>query len=82
MKMETALQPVDVFFKCVNASAYSFSLFIQSHLNRFGTLPGEEGLTDRFTYEYTLAASVRFLCLLFVVASNILHPLASVPPGK
>ncbi|KAF8593656.1 hypothetical protein BDV93DRAFT_549471 [Ceratobasidium sp. AG-I] len=53
-------QPLEVFFNGVNASAYSFGLYIQSHLDRFGTLPGEEGLTDRFTYEYTLAANLRF----------------------
>ncbi|KAF8593654.1 hypothetical protein BDV93DRAFT_566286 [Ceratobasidium sp. AG-I] len=68
---------LDSFISSVNTSAYSFGSYIQSHQTRFGRLPEEEDLNDRFSSEYVLAVQKR--CSTYAPIGSIISETASNP---
>lgn len=75
--MQTIDNPltVDNFLLGVSKTALSFGAYIRSHQTRFGWIPKEEGLTDAFSYEYTLAIRVRFFNFLILWCSCLISML-------
>ena len=60
--MNSSPLSLESFISSVNASAYTFGSYIKSYQTRFGRLPEEEDLNNRFSSEYALAIQVSDLC--------------------